>query len=154
MTTHPTELIGRLGEALRTSSGKRAAIGKQRGRQRSGSLRGLGLWWTFAAALVLGVAIIIAIAQNSRSVRVHYIVWDSSVSLIVVVLATALAAILLDQAGGLIWRRRRRARIARHHELQQLRAERRTADETPATTAPVCDVSPESAIPVAADSLS
>jgi uncharacterized integral membrane protein len=120
MTTHPTHLIGRLGETLR--------------RRRSGSLRGLGLWWTFAAALVVGVAIIIAIAQNSDTVRVHYIVWDSRVSLIVVVLTTALVAILLDQAGGLIWRRRRRARIARHNELEQLRDEQRPTGDTPAAS--------------------
>ena len=107
------------------------------------------MWWTFAAALVLGAAIIIAIAQNSGSVRVRYIVWDSSVSLIVVVLTTALAAILLDQAGGLIWRRRRRARIARHHELEQFRAEQRPPDETPPASAG--DVTPDSAVPVAAD---
>jgi len=126
MTTHPTELIGRLGETLK-------------------AWRGRGVWWTFAAALVLVAAIIIAIAQNSGSVRVHYLVWGSSVSLIVVVLTTALATILLDQAGGLLWRRRRRARIARQHELQQLRAERRLV------AAPARDVTPESAVPVSAD---
>ena len=60
--------------------------------------------------------------QNSRTVRVHYIVWQSNVSLIVVVLTTALVAILLDEAGGLIWRRRRRARLARRDELAELRA--------------------------------
>ena len=51
---------------------------------------------TFAAALILTGAVIVAIAQNSRMVRVHYIVWQSNVSLIVVVLTTALVAILLD----------------------------------------------------------
>jgi hypothetical protein len=48
-------------------------------------------------------------------------VWQSNVSLIVVVLTTALAAILLDQVGGLIWRRRRRTRLGRRDELTQLR---------------------------------
>jgi uncharacterized integral membrane protein len=144
MTTHPTELIGRFGGTLRTRTER------MRGRHRSGGLRGLGLWWTFAASLVLGVAIILAIAQNSGSVRVHYIVWDSSVSLVVIVLTTALAAILLDQVGGLIWRRRRRARNARHHELQQFRMER-TVAETPPATVPAPDGSPESSIPVAAE---
>ncbi len=80
---------------------------------------------------------IVAIAQNSHTVRVHYIVWQSNVSLIVVVLTTALAAILLDQVGGLIWRRRRRARVARRDELVELRAERQNADGMPGTeTAP------------------
>ena len=76
---------------------------------------------------MLGGAVIVAIAQNSHTVRVRYIVWQSSVSLIVVVLTTALAAILLDEIGGLIWRRRRRARLARRNELAELRAQGTTA---------------------------
>jgi len=89
---------------------------------RRDGLHRVGWWWTFAAALVLVGVLIVAIAQNSRTVRIHYIVWESNVSLIVVVLTTALAAILLDEVGGLIWRRRRRTRLARRHELAELRA--------------------------------
>ena len=91
---------------------------------------GLGWWWTFAAALILAGVVIVAIAQNSRTVRVHYIVWQSNVSLIVVVLTTALVAILLDQAGGLIWRRRRRARLSRRDELADLRTQHSPEDGT------------------------
>ena len=85
--------------------------------------------------------VIVAIAQNSRTVRVHYIVWQSNVSLIVVVLTTALAAILLDQAGGLIWRRRRRARLSRPERARRSSGARstlpedRTADASPAPAA-------------------
>jgi len=86
---------------------------------------------------VLGGAVIVAIAQNSHAVRVHYIVWHSSVSLIVVVLATALAAILLDEAGGLIWRRRRRARLARRDELTELRTRHELPDGTAGAEAPL-----------------
>lgn len=93
-------------------------------------LHRLGWWWTFAAALVLGGAVIVAIAQNSHTVRVHYLVWQSSVSLVVVVLTTALVAILLDEAGGLIWRRRRRSRLARLGELAELRARHQQPDPT------------------------
>jgi uncharacterized integral membrane protein len=92
---------------------------------------GLGLWWTFAAALVAVGAIIVAIVQNGGHVRVHYLAWHVDVSLIVVVLTTALAAILLDQAGGLIWRRRRRSRLGRRSELAQLRAQQRLPEDVP-----------------------
>ncbi len=98
-------------------------------RRRRAGLHRLGWWWTFAAALVLVGVVIVAIAQNSHPVRVHYIVWQSSVSLIVVVLTTALAAILLDEVGGLIWRRRRRARLARLDELVELRTRHQSPDE-------------------------
>jgi hypothetical protein len=54
----------------------------------------------------------------------------------VVVLTTALVTILLDQVGGLIWRRRRRARLSRRDELAHLRAqhssENGTAEASPA----------------------
>ncbi len=94
------------------------------------SKAGLGWWWTFAAALILAGVVIVAIAQNSHTVRVHYIVWQSNVSLVVVVLTTALVTILLDQAGGLIWRRRRRARLSRRDELADLRTQHSPEDET------------------------
>jgi len=84
---------------------------------------GLGLWWTFAVALVVFAALIVAIVQNGRHVRLHYLAWHVSVSLIVVVLTTALIAVFLDQVGGLVWRRRRRGRLGRRAELEQLRTE-------------------------------
>ena len=99
-------------------------------RHRRAGSHGLGWWWTFAAALVVGGAVVVAVAQNSRAVRVHYLVWQASVSLIVVVLTTALVAILLDQAGGLIWRRRRRVKLARRDELVELRTQHELPDET------------------------
>jgi uncharacterized integral membrane protein len=96
---------------------------------------GLGLWWTFSAGLVGGAAVIVAIVQNSRSVRLHYLAWHIDVSLIVVVLTTALVALTLDEVGGLIWRRRRRSLLARRSELDGLRASR-DAEEPPADVPP------------------
>jgi uncharacterized integral membrane protein len=93
---------------------------KLTGRKKRSS-HGLGFWWTFAVALVVFAALIVAIVQNSRHVRLHYLAWHVNVSLIVVVLTTALVAVFLDELGGLIWRRRRRARLGRRGELEQLR---------------------------------
>jgi uncharacterized integral membrane protein len=89
---------------------------------------GLGLWWTFAAGLVLASATVVAIFQNSHHVRLHYLVWHLNVSLIVVVLTTALIAVFLDEVGGLIWRRRRRSMLGRRGELEQLRTQQLTND--------------------------
>ena len=98
-----------------------------------GKRRGLGVWWTFAGALVVLGAAIVAVAQNSQRVRLHYLAWNASVSLIVVVLTTALAAVLVDEVGGLIWRRRRRAKNGNRNELEHLRG-RRAATRAPGRT--------------------
>jgi uncharacterized integral membrane protein len=114
-------------------------IRKRRAAHRRRGLHGLGFWWTFAASLVLGAAIIVAIVQNSSHVKLHYLAWHVNVSLIVVILATALVGVLLDEAGGLIWRRRRRSSLARRTELNEFRAQQEPPGETasvaePATT--------------------
>jgi uncharacterized integral membrane protein len=105
------------------------ATWKRLRRRPVGESHGLGLWWTFTAALVATGAIIVAIVQNGRHVRVDFLAWHVKVSLIAVILTTALVAILLDEAGGLIWRSRRRARLGRRSELEQLRSQSSLEDE-------------------------
>jgi uncharacterized integral membrane protein len=111
-------------------------IAKPRIRHRKPGLRGLGLWWTFTAALALVAAIIVAIVQNSRHVDLRYLGWRLNVSLIVVILATALIAVTLDEAGGLVWRRRRRSSLARQRELNQLRTPQDRSSEAPPLAEP------------------
>jgi uncharacterized integral membrane protein len=113
--------IGRIGERLRGRPARHGA----------GGPRGLGLWWTFAAGLVLAPAAIVAIVQNSGQVRLHFLVWHATVSLIVVVLTTALTAVFLAEVGGLVWRRRRRSRLGRRSELETLRGQHQPAREDP-----------------------
>jgi uncharacterized integral membrane protein len=124
-----TTPIERLGGALRIKTVSPSASSEGKGRA-----SGLGLWWTFIAALVLVGAIIVAIVQNSRHVRLHYLAWHANVSLVVVVLTTALLAVFLDEVGGLIWRRRRRSRLGRRSELEQLRTQQQPPGETPTVT--------------------
>ena len=111
-------------------SGERLADGKR------SSSRGLGFWWTFAAALVVFAAMIVAIVQNGRHVGLHYLAWHVNVSLIVIVLTTALIAVFLDEVGGLIWRGRRRSRVGRRTELEQLRTEQQLPEEALSTPEP------------------
>jgi uncharacterized integral membrane protein len=121
MATFATQLRSSAGETRLWREEAFPAAGRR--------VHGLGLWWTITAALVAAGAVIVAIVQNGRHVRVHYLAWHIDVSLIVVVLATALAAILLDQAGGLVWRHRQRARLSRRSEFEQLRTHNQRPDE-------------------------
>ncbi len=104
--------------------------------RKKGSSHRLGFWWTFAVALVVFGAMIVAIVQNGRHVRLHFLVWHTNVSLIVVVLTTALIAVFLDEVGGLIWRRRRRSRLGRRRELEQLRTQQQLPEEAPSVPEP------------------
>jgi lipopolysaccharide/colanic/teichoic acid biosynthesis glycosyltransferase len=82
---------------------------------------------------------------RGHDVRLHYLVWHVNVSLIVVILTTALIAVFLDEVGGLIWRRRRRARLGRHHELAQLRTQQHPPEEAqvaPEPDAATTEISP------------
>ncbi len=131
---HVSRLVERLGERFRPNTPQqqveRTASTPQLGLapERTGS-HGLGLWWTFGAGLVVAGAVIVAIVQNGHRVRLDYLVWHANVSLIVVVLTTALIAVLVDEVGGLVWRRRRRSRLGRRKELEQLRAEKAAVAE-------------------------
>ncbi len=73
-------------------------------------------------------ATVVAIFQNSHRVELNYLVWHLHVSLIVVVLTTALIAVFLDEVGGLIWRQRRRSMLGRRSELEQLRTQQPAHD--------------------------
>jgi hypothetical protein len=79
---------------------------------------------------VIAGATIVAIVQNGRHVELRYLAWKVNVSLIVVVLTTAVIAVFLDELGGLVWRRRRRARLGRDRELAQLRTDHPTPNHS------------------------
>jgi uncharacterized integral membrane protein len=141
MMEHASRLIERLGDVFRLKASPRAAARPAStprpepvdGRDRS---HGLGLWWTFGAGFVLAAAVLVAIVQNSHRVGLHFLAWHVNVSLIVVVLTTALTAVALDEIGGLIWRRRRRSRLDRRRELQVLQARQAPTDDAPLAPEP------------------
>jgi len=111
-------------------------VADRRPGQQRRRLHRLGLWWTFAAGLVIAGATIVAIVQNGRHVEVRYLAWNVDVSLIVVVLTTAVVSVSLDELGGLVWRRRRRSRLGRDRELAQLRTEHALPNYSTPTAGP------------------
>lgn len=85
--------------------------------------RGTGLSWSLVLALVMAVAIVVGIIQNSHGVQLDYLVWHGSVPLIAVLLATIVLTVALTSLVGMIWRRRRRHQLGDSAELQELRGQ-------------------------------
>jgi uncharacterized integral membrane protein len=83
--------------------------------------RGTGLYWTLILTLVVAVAIIIGIIQNSQAVRLQYLAWTGSLSLAVALLAIIVLTVALTSLVGVIWRRRRRHQLTDSVELHELR---------------------------------
>ena len=86
--------------------------------------RGPGFAFAFLGAVLFAVALIALVWQNQEPVPLEWLWIETDVPLFVIVLATALIAILLDEFVGLVWRARRRRRLAEKEELKQLRAEK------------------------------
>jgi len=83
--------------------------------------RGTGLYWTLILTLVVAVAIIIGIVQNSQGVRLSYLAWTGSLSLAVALLVTVVLTVALTSLAGVIWRRRRRHQLTDSVELRERR---------------------------------
>ena len=93
--------------------------------------RGPGFAFAFVGAVLFAVALIALVWQNQEPVPLEWLWIETEVPLFVIVLVTALIAILLDEFVGLIWRTRRRRRLAEKEELKQLRAEKTAAEVEP-----------------------
>jgi len=72
---------------------------------------GSGWFWSLIIGVVLAVAIVVFVLQNSDPVTVEFLGWQGSVSLAGLLLVVALAAIVLDELFGAFYRRRRRRRL-------------------------------------------
>ena len=83
--------------------------------------RGTGLYWTLILALVLAVAIVIGIIQNSQGVRLKYLAWAGSLPLAGVLLTTIVPTVGLTSLVGAVWSRRRRRQLTDPVELRELR---------------------------------
>jgi uncharacterized integral membrane protein len=95
--------------------------GRRPGRRRE--FRGTGVHWSLVAGLVLAVAILIGIVQNSQQVELRYLVWSGHVPLLVILLATVVLVVALDEALGLVWRWRRRRHLTERELLLEVRAQ-------------------------------
>lgn len=83
---------------------------------------GTGISWAFIVGVLLTVAVIVLAVQNTDAVPVKLYFWETTAPLIIVMLVSALAAILIDELIGMIIRRRKRKVLGEREELKRLRA--------------------------------
>jgi uncharacterized integral membrane protein len=80
-------------------------------------------WGLFFGLLLIGAIAVLA-AQNTQTVRLRILGWDGNAPLIVIMLFTAVIAVVIDELIGVMWRIRRRRLLAEREELRRLRSER------------------------------
>jgi uncharacterized integral membrane protein len=83
---------------------------------------GTGILPAVVAGLVLGAAAVIFVAQNTKTVALHFLWLDFRTSPAVLVLATALLVVAASVIAGAMIRRRRRRLLQERQELERLRS--------------------------------
>jgi uncharacterized integral membrane protein len=77
--------------------------------------------WSLAVFLLIGLGFVLFAVQNTIDVPVSFLTWDFDVSLPLLLVVTALIAVIADEIVGLIRRRRRRRRTLEREELKRYR---------------------------------
>lgn len=90
-------------------------------RERRVEYAGTGFYVGLGATLVVALILLVLAVQNTQDVMVSFLGWDFTFPLFGVAIGAALAAVVLDELIGLVWRRRRRAQLADRAELRRLR---------------------------------
>jgi uncharacterized integral membrane protein len=77
--------------------------------------------WSLAVFLLIGLGFVVFAVQNTIDVQVSFLAWEFDVSLPLLLVVTALIAVIADEIVGLIRRRRRRRRNQEREELKRYR---------------------------------
>ena len=83
--------------------------------------RGPGFALALVMIVAIGVGLVLLVWQNQEPVPLRFLGFEAQVPLFVIVLVTALVALILDEVVGLVWRRRRARRLRDREELDRLR---------------------------------
>ena len=97
---------------------------------RKDSSAGTGIYAGFVAVLVVVGGLIALVAQNTGSVTVRWLGLEWTAPLTAVLLSAVLATVVIDEAIGAVWRRRRRRIKADRAELEERRTEAAAAPDS------------------------
>jgi uncharacterized integral membrane protein len=81
-----------------------------------------GLSWGLALFLLGSLVFVVFIVQNSDSVLVKFLNWEGRFSLSLILVITALVAVIADEVFGVLRRRRHRRRTEEREELKRFRS--------------------------------
>ncbi len=88
--------------------------------------RGSGFRWSFVFGSLLVVLMLLLMFFNFQEVEFRFFTWKVNAPLAVVILGTALIAVVIDELAGFVWRVRRRRQLKARAELKALRRETAT----------------------------
>jgi uncharacterized integral membrane protein len=81
-----------------------------------------GLSWGLALFVLGSLVFVVFIVQNSDSVLVKFLNWEGRFSLSLILVVTALVAVIADEVFGVLRRRRHRRRAEEREELKRFRS--------------------------------
>lgn len=80
-----------------------------------------GLSWGLGLFLLFSVLFVVFVVQNANDVPVRFLNWEGNFPLPLILVITALLAVIADEIVGLMRRRRKRRRQAEKEELERYR---------------------------------
>jgi len=112
-TRHQEPLTDVTGRRIEASPGgiippEDAVRGEARAKAAVGRSEGTGVTAGLLLLILLGAALVVMVAQNVEDVPFSFLWWEATVPLAVLLLVSALGTLVVDQAVGVVWRRRRR----------------------------------------------
>lgn len=81
-----------------------------------------GLSWGLALFLLGSLVFVVFVVQNSDAVLVKFLNWEGRFSLSLILVITALVAVIADEVFGVLRRRRHRRRADEREELKRFRS--------------------------------
>jgi uncharacterized integral membrane protein len=84
---------------------------------------GSGLSWGVVVFLICALLFVVFVVQNMSDVPIKLFGWTTTLPLPLVIVVTALLAVVADEIVGVVRRRRRRARQAEKDELNRYRGQ-------------------------------
>lgn len=80
-----------------------------------------GLSWGLAIFVLASLIFVVFVVQNSEAVLVKFLNWEGNFPLSLVLVVTALLAVIIDEVFGVMRRRRRRRLKEEREELNRFR---------------------------------